>query len=438
MLTHIKFVFQMQEGLVYDFIIVGSGPYGLGCLSRLHETTEDIKNRLHGNPAGAQLPSGKEARKGLRIAVIDPSGKWLHGFKEHTTMLGMTFLRSPVSAHPESNDEFALLEFINNVMGPDHITQPAYAFRNRTEGFNDLFRCPSTEAFFSFCDMLSSRLDHDFFTGYVTDIVRKSDAQLNVHYKDTSARATIIKARNVVLAIGLGEPNVPDHETAQCKVVVHSSQLKDILLNGKNVKVLGGGASGSRSALKACRDGAAKVELQTRKKIWTGPYDVSAEWLIPETRGILMHEFYKELVEKRWTFIQRERRANIPRQDWKDLEDFQKQGILSIKDCVESSNDEDFDICVLSTGFQPTAPLLRTLCKRYKIDCLPCGLPKLHYSLRLRQNLNIFVVGSLSSLQTGPESSTMMGIRRQSEAIVNATSTVPHQNKYWALSENQQ
>jgi hypothetical protein len=97
---------------------------------------------------------------------------------------------------------------------------------------------------------------------------------------------------------------------------------------------------------------------------------------------------------------------------------------------VITVNDEEFcvDHVVLACGLEPNClqnPVVKSVYDSWPIP-MEGGLPSITEDLRWKQNLSLYVVGNLGSLNTGPDAGNLMGIRRAAQLVANALEC-----RYW-------
>ena len=99
-----------------DLVIIGAGPHALTLLARLIEDEPaDLYDRelRHYNKKRFRRNDAQRRRKEIlsRTVVIDPSGAWLSEWNENFEQLQIGHLRSPVSVHPDPQDEMSMRAF---------------------------------------------------------------------------------------------------------------------------------------------------------------------------------------------------------------------------------------------------------------------------------------------------------------------------------------
>jgi FAD-NAD(P)-binding len=190
-----------------DVVIVGSGPAGLACLSAIQEPYS-----IDTLPEAQRLRAAKEfgTRRKYRVAIVDPSPRWLSQWRERFEILGIQTLRSPAMAHPDLFDQNALLAFAmangrekeliesgcGDITSLIPLGQPQVG----------LWKLPSTRLFQDFCDSMIQNLSHDYVCDTAIDVTKeKSSGCFEVRLKS----GKILKTKALILATGVvGTPSV--------------------------------------------------------------------------------------------------------------------------------------------------------------------------------------------------------------------------------------
>ncbi len=402
-----------------DLAIVGAGPHALTLVTHLLQKRQQLRGKFR---------------------VFDPSGQWMHRWREQFAAQEIEHLRSPAVHHPDPHPS-ALRNF---AQGRDSELYPPY----------DL---PGTQLFNEHCADVVKRwqLENCIVPHAVESLSLKSGRfpfTLN-----TSAGA--VQARRVVLATGAGTAHWPDWAVrAQLEHVLagsdakiaHASQvdLRQLpSLQGEQILIVGGGLSGGHLALGAIRRGA-HVTLMTRRDCREKLFDADPGWLGPKyLKGFAAETDW----HKRWQMIRDARdggsltpevltklrrlsrdravqflehcqvqQATWGEPQWKiDYSEGSTETAQRIN--TASTARRTADRIWLATGSTMDAaqhPLLQSIQQSHPTEIIN-GLPVLDQHLRW-PGLELFISGGLAALQLGPASRNLFGGRLAAERIVPA------------------
>ncbi|KNC83509.1 hypothetical protein SARC_04240 [Sphaeroforma arctica JP610] len=370
----------------FDVCIVGAGPHALATLCALLTPKAKLTD--------SQCQRSSQSRSRLpSVCVVDPNGSWLYDWKHNFETLGIDYLRSPVSAHPDAHDESALLEFAFSRNRCHELYEPDYSrtcLKGLPELTTGLFKLPGSKLFADFCDHLAESLSHQFIKGKVDAIKRcpknmrtynNETMDNNIQYKVTvsctnhTAATNVggssdsgidtndsssdqchrhVYAKHIVLALGSGgAANVPEslrkfQDTKDVygqKHIVHSTEctcannIKDAANRyqeqNQTVLVIGGGLSAAQAALAAIRTHSGnkrrRVILCSRRELVTRRFDLPLQWLDRRHAQKYMYDFYSVPYEQRGEWIHDVRGGgSIPPEYMSRLIAAERQGQLEL------------------------------------------------------------------------------------------------------------
>eukprot|EP00536_Pseudo-nitzschia_multiseries_P000246 jgi/Psemu1/178014/e_gw1.3.301.1 len=447
----------------YDFCIVGAGPAGLATLSALSESYT-LGENIHLNDAHWSTRAlnqkartngkNKKRKKKKRICVIDPDPNWLHCWDKNYETLEIEYLRSPVKAHPDAFDVNSLFAYAHSTGRHKKELKESHSLGGLKgnkkllplgESQIGIWDLPSSKLFRDFCDkMLISRLPHEYIQGKVADIDHGEDTE--------DSGKQIITAKAVILAMGaVGTPIVPKvFQSLPPSKLCHWQNLKQNTSETKNdsILVVGGGLTAVQTAQYALRKypKAKQVVLCSRRPITEKNFDVSENWFDFRSSNRLIGDFYHRPVGERLQILKQARGGgSVPSAYMDEIRCHQDKNpgqFVCVDGDIALSSAEipspcgaheqkqkqrqefEFDSVWLACGIQPNCssnPLICNLLKRWPIETVggfPCVSEDLEWSPS--QCPNLLVVGSLSSLNTGPDAANLMGIRRSAAKVANS------------------
>jgi lysine/ornithine N-monooxygenase len=289
-----------------------------------------------------------------------------------------------------------------------------------------------------------------------------------------------ITANAVILALGtIGKPIIPRGlKSVPNSKVCYWQQLdvhKDKIQYCKNVLVVGGGLTAIQTAQYALANSnntTTKVILCSRRRIQEKAFDVANSWFDRRHTNRHISNFYHASVEERLRILKDARNGgSVPSMYMNAIQPYIKSGRLEIIEggeviynrmTIDDENDEErndssslsrvsvtihqqgdfnksssssslsvntsmssaefeFDLILLATGVEPDCnvhPLIQQVQKRYPIDTIG-GFPCITEDLQFPCREKLCVVGSLSSLNTGPDAANLMGIKRSANIVAN-------------------
>jgi hypothetical protein len=421
----------------YDLCIIGSGPAGLASLSAVREPYSlDHLDHSQVNRAVHSL----SLHQRLKVCVVDVHDTWLHSWKKNFEILGIEFLRSPTLAHPNVFDQNALLAYaVNNDRTNELLESGCF---DGTELLalgqtQSLWKLPSTQLFVDFCEDLADSLPHDYIQGKITCIAKPSAGEA---FRVELAGQSIILAKAVILATGpTGRPIVPPSLQSVPRLLLWA-QLDQVLPKSKRILVVGGGLTAVQVALEMVKLGKICI-LCSRRPLVEKHFDIGFEWFDSRTNNKCMFDFYHQDTAYRLAALKQARDGgSVPPIYMRQVEHVQESGRLIRlvgevryasdnpidQSVVITIDDKEFcvDHVVLACGLEPNClqnPEVKSVFDSWPIP-MEGGLPSITEDLRWKQNLSLYVVGSLGSLtvNTGPDAGNLMGIRRAAQLVANA------------------
>ena len=461
----------------YDVCIIGAGPAGLATLSALRspysrDTLSDhdiVQADRRSSPS-----TSKQRRDKQKICVVDPQG-WLQGWSSKFDALNIRFLRSPTIAHPDMFDSTALLAYAQMQgrhrkelieSGCTEMTK-LLSQGGQSQTQSQLWTLPSTQLFQDFCLDLAKSLPHDFIHSTVSDIDDDVVQSLNNDRDEEEddnqspfrvhlASGQTIIANSVVLALGtVGKPTVPGFLSSastnanismlplSCVVQWYDPlppHLAERQNKIQNVLVIGGGLTAVQTAQKwaGCigDNAGGRVILCSRRPLVERHFDLGVKWFDRRTSNKCMSDFYHQPVMDRLEMIKSTRGGgSVPPIYMRDVERLEKMGTLKrivgeATSCSQMDKDGEaevtingfsysFDLIVLACGVQPDCsshPLLAEVLNRWPLP-VHGGFPCVTEDVEWRSKTNLFVTGSLASLNLGPDAGNLMGARRAAQLI---------------------
>ncbi|MDJ0617196.1 MAG: FAD/NAD(P)-binding protein [Calothrix sp. MO_192.B10] len=399
-----------------DLAIIGAGPQALTLVTHLLQKRQKIRSK---------------------IAVFDPSGRWLSQWKQQFAALGIPHLRSPAVHHPDPNP-FALRKFAES---RPHELFPPY----------DL---PGTQLFDDFCEDVIRRwdLENAVTAGEITRIQPLPHSfrpRLGLWLKDGKS----IIARRVVLATGSSQTQIPDW-VSQIQAsypqdrLCHSQliDLRKLQLAGERILIVGGGLTSGHLAMGALSR-MAKVDIFIRRQLQEKIFDAEPGWLGPK---YLKGFFAESDFQQRWKMIQSARNGgSMTPAMGMQLRREVRQGKVRIYENTQvvkaewlgnywlirttGGEEYEYDRIWLSTGTRfdvHSQPLLEEVLQAYPIPVIN-GLPVLDNHLCWR-GCPLFIMGGLAALQIGPTARNLSGARMASEKLEKAiikSNVAPYQAK---------
>lgn len=387
-----------------DLAIIGAGPHALTLVTHLLQKRQKIRSK---------------------IAVFDPSGRWMSGWEHQFAALEIPHLRSPAVHHPDPNP-FALRKFAES--GSNEFFPP--------------YDLPGTRLFNDFCEDVIRRWDLDnMVTGEKVIRIQPLRNPLFSRFRLWLSSGKSVVARRVVFATGSSQVQIPDwvsqiHQNYPEDKICHSHavDLRKLTLANQKLLIVGGGLTSGHLAIGAISRGA-KVVISMRRKLQEKIFDADAGWLGPK---YLKGFFAESDFAKRFAMIQQARNGGsmTPAMGIK-LRQQVRHGKLKIQENTQvveaewvdnqwlvkfdSGSCDRFDRIWLSTGTRfdvNCEPLLKEVLEMYPIPAID-GLPILDDNLQWR-GCSLFIMGGLAALQIGPTARNLSGARMASDKMLKA------------------
>lgn len=371
--------------------MVGAGPHSLSIVAHLLAAEPSLRDR---------------------IAVVDPTGRWMRTWHEQFARLEIGVLRSPIVHHPHV-DPGALANYVAG----KHLPRSGLPYDP-----------PLTRVFASFCSGLIQSLDLD-------DMVLEGRVSgLTVGDGMTVATTNgAVTARHVVWAANTAVPVVPAglEAATDAGAIRHASSidLRSIgSLDDEHITIVGGGLTAAHLAVAAVDRGAA-VTLATRRPITERDFDVEPGWLGPRC------------LDGYWRLDRPDRRldtarnarggGSIPGWMLRRLQSEMQAGridhvIGAIDGCSVGTDGVELGIagsstpagqCWLATGTRPDVRADQALAPH--VDAHLDGIPVVGADLRVGAG-PLYVTGRLATMELGPAAGNLWGARMASRRITNA------------------
>jgi hypothetical protein len=349
------------------------------------------------------------------VRVLDPHHKPMAAWNRNAANCGMRFLRSPAT-HNIDLPVLSLYRFAKS---------PAV---NGTADFIPPYNRPSLSLFRKHCEHVIQHfhLEELRITGRALALHKNNRRTLTAESSVGS-----ITARNVILAMGLGEqpywPSWARRLQQQGSRIDHvfdpGFRTADIPESTESVVVVGGGISAVQTALMLSKKLAGTVRLLSQQELHESQYDFDPCWIGPKC----LRGFYRQNYGSRRATVDRARvGGSLPGEIFEEFRTaleasslhFQKSRIRSaIQDgdriCLETVAGKVWtDTVVLATGFRSDRPggnFIDQVIEEFGLQCGPCGYPIVGEDLRWAAN--IFVTGPLAELQLGPCARNIIGAR---------------------------
>ena len=358
------------------------------------------------------------------LRVVDPHDMLLAAWTRNTANCGMSHLRSP-AAHNIGLQALSLYRYARSPAGiPLRDFIPPY---NR----------PSLELFRHHCDHVikTNRLEALRLKGHV-QALRNNGSSIHV---DTTAG--ILKTRNVLLAIGVGEqPNWPSwarslhQQGADVQHLFAPDFDRRALKAADRTAVIGGGITAVQVALKLGEEQSGNIIVLSGHELREQYYDFNPCWIGRKC----LATYYKLDFRQRREIIDRERvPGTIPAEVLETFlaalnngnPRFERGRVIDAKMTADGirlrteAGSQTVDRVILATGFRakrPGSPLIEQIISEFNLACNPCGYPIVGRDLRWGEH--IFVTGPLAELQVGPCARNIIGARNAGRFLSAALS----------------
>jgi hypothetical protein len=351
----------------------------------------------------------------------------------------------------------------------DHLIESGCADNRRLlplgESQVGLWKLPSTSLFRDFCNSMVQRLAHEYIRGHVADISRVLDDDDDADDAIKSSKRqrrpftlsvtrggagtgdeVVITATSVVLALGTaGRPIVPPtlREVREDAIFPWAQLRTRLTAAHSSVLVVGGGLTAVQAAQYALRQHKTVV-LCSRRPLVERHFDIGEDWFDRRTAQRRLSSFYHETEDDRLRRLREARGGgSVPPIYLRDLDGWERKsrfrriaagprfvhhsddGRVGVSfDPADGSADgvEYFDCIILACGKEidcTANPLVRTIQQKWPIKIVG-GFPSVSEDLEWTPAKGLYVVGGLSSLNTGPDAANLMGMRRAAGVVANA------------------
>ncbi|MEL6458499.1 MAG: FAD/NAD(P)-binding protein [Cyanobacteria bacterium J06621_15] len=387
-----------------DLAIIGAGPHALTLVTHLLQKRQKIRSK---------------------IAVFDPSGKWMNQWEHQFAALEIPHLRSPAVHHPDPNP-FGLRKFAES----------------RSNEFFPPYDLPGTRLFNDFCrDVIRSWDLDDIVLGEKIARIQPLNNPFGSQFRLWLTSEKSVLARRIVLATGSSQLRIPNWVTQvnqnypEDKLChSHAVDLRKLYLTGEKVLIIGGGLTSGHLAVGAMSRGAF-VQISMRRQLQEKIFDADAGWLGPK---YLKGFFAEPDFEKRFEMIQQARNGgSMTPAIVTQLRRQAHNGKLRIQENTQVTEAEwmdnqwsvkftdgtqgRFHRIWLSTGTRfdvNSEPLLKEVLQAYPIPVIN-GLPVLDDNLQWR-GCSLFIMGGLAALKIGPTARNLSGARMASDKMLKA------------------
>lgn len=379
----------------FDWLIIGGGPHGVHAAARL-------------------LDSGLVSRQGL--GILDPEPELLTRWRERASTTGMTHLRSPAVHHLDINP-WSLLRFA----GKERKRDPKL--------FAPPYDQPALELF--------NRHSAHVIELYGLANAHIKDHAIELHLTDDTVEVVtsrgVLKARNIILALGAGEavevPTWAEELGARGHHVY--DRTFDTWPTGQRIAVIGGGITACQIALRASEQGQ-EVHMISRHETREHQFDSASGWLGPKymagydritcpsaRRAAITSARYRGSAPP--STLRQVRRAITRAALRRHLGEItsarvEEDGIILALSTGDAVNVDDI---LFATGFKPTRPggaMIDALIKEANLNVSECGYPITDRWVRWHPRIR--VMGPLAELELGPSARNISGARRAAERIV--------------------
>ena len=454
----------------FDVCIVGAGPAGLASLSALHSPYSLDGSTLTESQKERALKTLKN-QKQRKVCVVDSGENWLQAWQSNFARLGIEYLRSPALAHPDLFDPLALLSYAVRHNREDELLESGCGDIKKLLALGQsqigLWELPSTKLFVDFCLDLAKELPHSFVGG-VSVVVIEKDKDSNKGFRLELSNGRVIRAGSVVLAVGTsGNPIVPNgiqnsphwrHWTEPLTLEVSNDDSDNL-----PVMVVGGGLTAVQVALQELENSLSsnpettgnhpRVILVSKRPLVKKHFDIDVQWFDHRTTNKCMADFYHNPMSERKRALREARRGgSVPPLYMEQIRQAEEDGmLLCLVGEIECGSENDSKngklVCVhhLPDRHEPNDDTSMSLFEVKEIvvacgmapDCkkagsltsmiqskwptkIESGLPCVTQDLRWKEDLDLFVVGSMGALNIGPDAGNLMGIRRAAQIVANA------------------
>lgn len=357
------------------------------------------------------------------LRILDPHENLLETWSRNTANCGMHYLRSPAT-HNLDLPVLSLYRYARSPEGkPERDFIPPY---NR----------PSLRLFQKHCAhvIAANRLALLHIKDRVLALKKNAGDAIKIETGSGELRA-----RNVLLAIGMGEqPNWPAWALRLRQQGVDIQHLfaadfdRNALKDCERTLVIGGGITAVQVALKLAEERSGEIIVLSYHELCERYYDFNPCWIGPKC----LADYYQLNYQKRRDVIDRERFPGSTPAEVLDAfmaareqgnPEF-RRGLVAAAAPVDGrirletdAGIEEADRILLATGFlaqRPGNPLVEQLISEFDLACNSCGYPIVGRDLRWGEH--IFVTGPLAELQVGPCARNIIGARNAGRFLTAA------------------
>ena len=348
------------------------------------------------------------------LRVLDPHDRLLETWCRNTSNCGMYYLRSPATHHIDL-PVLSLYRFAKSDEGKPY------------RDFIPPYNRPSLTLFQQHCAhvIAANRLARVHIKKRALAI--KKDIGNCIKIETGSGD---IRARKVLLAIGLGEqPNWPgwaDRLKQQGGDIRHLFETgfnRNALNDCDRTIVIGGGITAVQVALKLSEERSGEIVVLSYHELCERYYDFNPCWIGPKC----LTDYYQLNYRQRRDVIDRERiPGSTPAEVLDAFMAARKRGNPKFRRAVVTAaslsdgrirletdaGTVEADRILLATGVvdrRPGSPLIEQAISEFNLACNSCGYPIVGKDLRWAEH--IFVTGPLAELQVGPCARNIIGAR---------------------------
>lgn len=378
---------------------------------------------IGGGIHGTHLSLALTKRYGVavdRLRVLDPYDKPLTMWDRATANVGMTYLRSPLVHHLHYDQgSLALFARIHEHAAYTRFIPP--------------YSRPSLALFRHHSQYLIERyhLEKLRLTGRAEKLSRLRDGW------QVETREGALKARNLILAIGLSEqpfwPEWASRLHAENAPIVHIFTPgfdRAALPHQPHITIVGGGITAVQTALALADRTHSQITLIMRHQIRQHDFDSDTGWM----NAIYLRDYAKitDFNQRRRVIKVARNRGSMPPDVAAHLRQAVEQGAIHlIRDEVvtdasinnhglalylSSGARVDTDMVILATGYaqdRPGGDWLQAAINDYELPVADCGYPIVNRGLCWTEGL--YVTGPLAELEIGPPARNIIGARMAGE-----------------------
>ncbi|BBM83122.1 NAD(P)-binding domain-containing protein [Candidatus Uabimicrobium amorphum] len=405
-----------------DWLVIGGGPQGV-----------HLANHLRYNGVCSS-----------RLVILDPHSTPLARWNHHTTNTGMTHMRSPL-VHSLGIKPFELESYVDEPQFKNDKLNLAEGCDEHD--FIPPYDRPSLRLFMHHAQFVVNKagLMDSWYQGKA-EVIEST----NNGYQVKTEKGVVFEAKNVVLALGIGDqPNWPEW----AKVLKQSSDSngvhhifdpdfrRDQIATSDNVTIVGGGISAVQLALTLLEiNPNRQIIIVSHHRLRESDFDSDPGWLGPK----YLEKFNAEQdYAQRRTMIQEARNVGSlasevmyslqiamhnQKIDWKLVKidnvvynPTSRKVVIRAHCELDNLETWEADTMVLATGFErkrPGGSFIDNAIKNLNLPTAADGFPIVDCFLRWQKGL--FVMGPLAELEIGPASRNISGARMAAKKIMQS------------------